>query len=128
MSDTTLRYLIAAVIVMLLVFQIGSLIAGLFGVAWGGVSAVVVAAVSFFSARLARAGGKNSFWFLLPTLIFTVIPVVYMVWQAFTAETSSMGFASLIPFVVGFGAPILILLVVYFELRKRTLGSATRTD
>ncbi len=122
MSDKTLRYLIASVIVMLLVFQIGSLIASAFGMAWGAVSALVVAAVSFFSARLARAGGRNSVWFLLPTLLFTLIPVAYTIWQAFTAEVSGFErLASLSPFLVGFAGPVLVLLMVYLELRKRAL-------
>lgn len=124
MSDKTLRYLIASVIVMLLVFQIGSLIASAFGMAWGVISAVVVAAVSFFSARLARAGGRNSVWFLLPALLFTLIPVAYMIWQAFTANVSVFErLASLTPFLVGFAGPVLVLLMVYLELRKRALKS-----
>lgn len=122
MSDRTLRYLIASVIMMLLVFQIGTLIASAFGMAWGAVSAVVVAAVSFFSARLARAGGRGSVWFLLPTILFTIIPLAYLIWQAWTAEVSGFerlaGFA---PFLVGFAGPVLVLLLVYLELRKRTL-------
>ncbi len=123
MSDKTLRYLIAAAIVMLLVFQIGTLIASAFGMAWGAVSAVVVAAVSFFSARLARAGGKNSVWFLLPTILFTIIPLAYMIWQAWTAEVSGFErLASFVPFLIGFAGPVLVLLLVYLELRKRTLN------
>ena len=54
MSDRTLRYIIALAIAMLLIFQIGTLISGFFGMTWGLVSAIVVAAVSFLSARLAR--------------------------------------------------------------------------
>jgi hypothetical protein len=122
MSDKTLRYMIASVIVMLLVFQIGTLIASAFGMAWGAVSAVVVAAVSFFSARLARAGGKNSVWFLLPTILFTIIPLAYMIWHAWTAEVSGFErLAGLAPFLIGFAGPVLVLLLVYLELRKRTL-------
>lgn len=48
MSDKTLKYIIASAIAMLLVYQIGALISGFFGMAWGVVSAVVVIAVSFF--------------------------------------------------------------------------------
>lgn len=107
--------MIASVIVMLLVFQIGTLIASAFGIAWGAVSAV-----SFFSARLARAGGKNSVWFLLPTILFTIIPLAYMIWHAWMAEVSGFerlaGFA---PFLIGFAGPVLV--PVYLELRKRTL-------
>jgi len=121
MSDKTLRSVIAAVIAMLLIFQIGTLISGLLGMAWGAVSAVVIVAVSFFSARLARAGGKSSFWFLVPTLLFTVIPIVMMIWKTMSESTAWFDRAvALAPFFVGFGAPIVLLLVVYYELRRRT--------
>ena len=75
MTDKTLRQLITMVIALLLVAQIAGVISGLFGMAWGAVSALVVALVSFFSMRLARTGGKGSLWFLLPTLLFTVLPL-----------------------------------------------------
>lgn len=121
MSDKTLKYIIASVIAMLLVYQIGTLISGFFGMAWGVVSAVVVIAVSFFSARLARAGGKRSVWFLLPTLLFTVIPIIYMIWTTMTASTSWFDrLIKLIPFMISFGAPIILLLIAYYALRKRT--------
>ncbi|MES2365997.1 MAG: hypothetical protein V4563_08910 [Pseudomonadota bacterium] len=121
MSDKTLKYIVASVIAMLLVFQIGTLISGFFGMAWGVVSAVVVIAISFFSARLARASGKNSAWFLLPTLLFTVIPIIYMIWTTMIVNTTWIDrLVNLTPFMISFGAPIILLLVVYYELRKRT--------
>ena len=121
MSDKTLRYIIATVIALLLVYQIGTLIAGIFGTAWGAVSSVVVAAVSFFSARLARAGGTSSLWFLLPTLLFTIVPIGLKAWSAMMVETSWFDrLSGLAPFILGFGAPIILLLVVYYELRRRT--------
>ncbi|RLJ65151.1 hypothetical protein [Sulfurisoma sediminicola] len=120
MSDRTLRYLIAAVIAMLLVFHIGNLIAAAFGAAWGAVSAVAVAAVSLLSARLARTGGRSSFWFLLPTLLFTIVPTAIMVWRAITADTGILQrLVDLLPFLVGFVGPIALLFLVYYELRKR---------
>jgi hypothetical protein len=124
MSDRTLRYLIAAVIAMLLIFNIGNLIAAAFGAAWGAVSAVAVAAVSVASARLARAGGRSSFWFLLPTLLFTVVPTAMMLWRAFTAETNAwQRLIDVLPFLVGFVGPMALLLLVYYELRKRSHNS-----
>ncbi len=124
MSDKTLRLFIAAVISMLLIYQIGTVIAGIFGMAWGAVSSIVVAAVSFFSARIARAGGKSSFWFLLPTLLFTIIPIAMRIWDAITGTTSWFDrLLSLTPFILSFGAPMVLLLLVYYELRKRTVSN-----
>lgn len=123
MSDKMLRYIIALAIAMLLIFQIGTLISGIFGKVWGAVAALVVAAVSFFSARLAKAGGKGSLWFLLPTLVFTIIPIFLMIWRGITEDASWLDrLIMLTPFVVGFGAPILLLLLVYYELRKRSIS------
>jgi hypothetical protein len=122
MSDRTLKYIIALAIVMLLVFQIGTLISGFFGMVWGAVSAIVVAAVSFFSARLAKAGGKGSLWFLLPTIVFLLIPITLTIWRSITQDASWPDMlVRLVPFTLGFGAPILLLLVAYYELRKRDI-------
>jgi len=124
MSDKALRYIIALAIAMLLIFQIGTLISGFFGNVWGLVSAVVVAAVSFFSARLAKAGGKGSLWFLLPTVVFILIPIALTVWRGITQDESWLDMlVRLAPFTVGFGAPIILLLLAYYELRKRDIRS-----
>ena len=123
MSDTTLRRIVALAIAMLLVYQMGTLITGLFGMVWGVASALVVAGVTFFATRLAKAGGKGSVWFLLPTLLFTVVPLIITVWSTFTQDTSWLDrIVSLVPFVLGFAGPVLLLLVVYYELRKRARG------
>jgi hypothetical protein len=123
MSDRTLRYLIAGAVALLLIHQIGSLIAAAFGIAWGVVSSAVVAAITLLAARQARAGGRTSFWFLLPTLLFTVVPTAVVTWRAFTAETSAWErIADFAPFLVGFAAPMALLLLVYYELRRRTRG------
>ena len=124
MTDKTLSRIVAIVIALLLIFQIGTLISSLFGMAWGAVSAVVVAGVSFFSARIAKAGGKTSAWFLLPTVLFTIFPLSYTIWKAVTENKSwldrTIGFG---PFIIGFATPVILLLVVFYELRKRTRES-----
>jgi hypothetical protein len=121
MTDKALRQIVVVVIAMLLVFQIGTLIAGLMGIVWGFISAVIVAVVSFFSARLAKAGGRSSAWFLLPTLLFTLLPFVGMIGITLTKENFWLDRAIIfMPFMVGFAGPVLLLLVVFNELRKRT--------
>jgi len=126
MSDATLRRLVALSIALLLVYQMGALITGLFGMVWGLLSALVVAGVTFFATRLAKTGGKGSVWFLLPTLLFTVVPLIITLWSAFAQDVSwTERAASLVPFIMGFAAPVLLLLAVYYELRKRTRGDQT---
>ena len=124
MSDKTLRHLVASVIVLLLVFQIGSLIASLFGMIWGVLSGIaVVAAVLFFSAHLAGTGREKSFWFILPMLLFAIVAMILVGWNVMTEEVSGFErLARLAPFIVGFAAPVVLLLVVYHQLRKRTSG------
>jgi hypothetical protein len=121
MKDKTLRQILAVVIALLLIHQIGTLMSGLLGIAWGIVSAVVVAGVSYFSARLAKAGVKSGAWFFLPTFLFTLLPCVAIAWKMLTKETSWLDrMTTLMPFLVGFAAPVLLLLMVFLELRKRT--------
>ena len=59
MSDRTLRFLIAAVISMLLIFQTGTLISNVFGVAWGVATSVIVAVVSFFFCASGKSRGQE---------------------------------------------------------------------
>ena len=57
MSDSVLRYLVAAVIAMLLIFQIGSFISDIYGMTWGVVSAVVVTII-----EIGRASCRERVW------------------------------------------------------------------
>lgn len=121
LSDTSLRRIVALVIALLLIHQVGVLIAGLWGVAWGAVSALVVAGVTFFSVRLARSGGRSSAWFLLPTLLFTVLPLLILLWKLLGQQAGWLDrVVALLPFVIGFVVPVLLLLAAYYELRGRT--------
>lgn len=120
MSDHILKHIIAVVIALLLIFQIGTLIAGLLGTVWGILAALVVTAVSFFATRLAGAGAKSSLWFLLPTLLFTIVPIVLVVWTTLNRDVGWWDRAAVLtPYVIGFALPVLLLLLVYYELRKR---------
>ncbi|MFZ0106189.1 MAG: hypothetical protein WAK92_04950 [Thiobacillus sp.] len=121
LSDTSLRRILALVIALLLIHQVGVLIASLWGMAWGAVSALVVAGVTFFSVRLAKRGGRSSAWFLLPTLLFTVLPLLIMLWKIVGQEAGwTDRLVALLPLLIGFVAPVLLLLAAYFELRGRT--------
>jgi len=120
MSDAWIRRLVAAAIALLVIHQVGTWVYAAFGAAAGAVSAAVVAAVSFFSARMAQVGAGNTAWFLVPTLLFTALPLAAKVWNFLTVERGAWDAAlDLAPFLAGFAAPVLLLLWVYLALRGR---------
>lgn len=123
MNDAWIRRLVAAAIALLVIHEVGSWVYAAFGAAAGVLSALLVAAVSFFSARMAQVGAGNTAWFLLPTLLFTALPLAAKVWSFLTVERSAWDAAlDLAPFLVGFAAPVVLLLVVYVSLRARGAG------
>ncbi len=120
MSDNTLRYIIAATIFILLLFQLGSFISGAFGWVWGLVTALVISAVSFFSGHMARRSGRVSAWYLLPPLLFTVVPILWLLWRGLTSEPDTFDrLLGLSSFLIGFVLPIALLGIVYYQLNRR---------
>ena len=105
-------------IVLLVLHAVGTWTFAAFGPAAAIVSAVLVGAVSIFSARMAGPG--NHAWFVVPTAVFTAVPLAGRLWTLFTAEQS--GWTRVVefaPFVIGFAAPVLLLLAAYLELGRR---------
>jgi hypothetical protein len=95
------------------------------GVAAAIVSVLLVGAVSIFAARMAARGERNHAWFVVPTLVFTAVPLAARLWTLFASEqgwwTRAVDFA---PFLIGFAGPVLLLLTAYLELgnRKQTIA------
>jgi len=119
-GDAALRKLVAGAISLLLIHQAGALLWALFGALGGIASAVVVAGVSLVCARLARVGVGNTVWLLVPTLLFTVVPLAAKIWNLATDEQSWLDKATeLTPFLVGFLIPVVLLALAYAELRSR---------
>ncbi|SDK73739.1 hypothetical protein SAMN05192566_2296 [Methylophilus rhizosphaerae] len=120
MSVATHRKLILAAIICLLLYQVGIWITLVAGAVWGAGSAVVVAVVSYLCARLARRGVSSSVWFLMPTLLFTVIPLAAKLWGALSSQAGMVDMLiDLLPLLVGFVVPIVLLSIVYLQLRKQ---------
>jgi hypothetical protein len=115
--------MVVVTIALLLIYQVGTWIAAFFGGFWGGLAALVVAAVSFVCVRLVGSGAGNIAWFLIPSLLFAVVPLVAKVWNTLTDNQSTWidHIIAITPFLVGFVIPVVLLLLVYAELRRRTL-------
>ena len=125
MSDRALKNLIMIVIVILVLNQFVGWVAGSWGAVPGVFAALVVVVVSLFCGRKARAGEGNATWFLVPVLLFAVIPTGVRLWGFFANDRS--WWAKLwdgLPFILGFLVPVGTLLLVYWSLgrsRKRSL-------
>ena len=116
MSDAWLRRIVMLAIVLLVLHAVGAWAYAAFGVTAALVAAVLVGAVSIFSTRMAG----NDAWFVVPTALFTMLPLAARLWTLVTAEqswwTRTVEFA---PFLIGFAAPVLLLLIAYLELGRR---------
>jgi hypothetical protein len=123
MELAALRKMVATAIVLLLIYQMGTWIAAFFGGFWGGLAAVVVATVSLVGVRLAGIGARSTAWFLVPSLAFAVVPLVAKVWSALADKQSTWidHIIAITPLLVGFVIPVVLLLLVYIGLRRRTL-------
>ncbi|MGQ0544019.1 MAG: hypothetical protein ACT4P3_01630 [Betaproteobacteria bacterium] len=120
MSDAWLRRFVVLAIVLLVVYHVGAWAYSLFGLIGGMASAALVAAVSTFAARMAGLPRGSHAWFLAPTLLFTLLPLAANSWTFITADKSWWNRAiDFVPFLIGFPAPVLLLLVVYVDLRTR---------
>ena len=104
--------------VLLVLHAVGTWAYSALGVAAAIVSALLVGAVSIFSARMAGKG--NNAWFVVPTAVFTAVPLAAGVWRLFAVEQSWWTRAvDFTPFLIGFAAPVLLLLMAYLELGQR---------
>lgn len=120
MSDAWLRGIVVLAIVLLVIHQVGAWAYSLLGPMGGIVSAALVAAVSFSAARIAGLKRRSNAWFIAPTLLFTLVPLGANFWTLITADKSWWNRAiDFVPFLIAFAAPVLLLLVVYAELKNR---------
>ena len=111
-------------IVLLVLHAVGAWTYAVFGPAAALVSAGLVGAVSIFSARM--AGHGNHAWFVVPTVIFTALPLAARLWIFFGGEQSAWWarVVELAPFLIGFAGPVLLLLLAYVELGRRARREA----
>ena len=126
MSERALKNLIMVVVVILVLHQFVGWAADLGGALVGVLAALFVAAVSFFCAFKARAGTGNPTWFLVPVLLFAVIPTGVKLVELFANEKELwVRLWGSLPFVVGFLIPVGTLLLVYWSLGRGKRQHAT---
>ena len=119
MSDRALKNLIMIVVVILVLHQFVSWAAELGGAVIGVLAALLVVVVSFFCGYRARAGEGNIAWFMVPVLLFAVVPTGVKLVELFANEKELwVRLWGSLPFVVGFLVPIGTLLVVYWSLGR----------
>ena len=123
MSDTGFRWLVMLAIVLLVLHAVGSWAYEALGPAAALVSAALVGAASILSAR--TAGPGRHAWFVVPVALFTAVPLAARLWALFTVEQSWWTrIVEIAPFLVGFAAPVLLLLLAYLELGRRARRDA----
>jgi hypothetical protein len=109
---------IVAAVMLLVLHAVGTWTYAVLGVGAALVAALLVVAASIASARMAGAG--RSAWFVVPTLLFTAVPLGGRLWTSLALEQSAWTrTVDLAPFLIGFAAPVLLLLGAYLELRGR---------
>jgi hypothetical protein len=111
-------------IVLLVLHAVGTWTYAALGVGAAIVSAVLVGAVSILSGRMAGLGQGNDTWFVVPTTVFTCLPLAAKLWTLLAVDQSWWTrTVELAPFLIGFAAPVLLLLAVYLELGHRARRS-----
>lgn len=125
MELTALRKMVAATIVLLLVYQVGTWIAAFFGGYSGAAAALAVAVASLVGVRFAGMGARGVTSFVVPSLAFAAVPLAAKVWSALDDPQATWvdHVIAITPLLVGFVVPIFLLLLVYIGLQKRALGN-----
>lgn len=105
-------------IILLVLHAVGAWSYSVLGSGAALAAVLLVGAVSVFSARMAGSG--NDAWFVVPTLLFTALPLAGRLWTSARTEESwwSRTF-EFSPFLIGFAVPVLLLLAVHLQLASR---------
>lgn len=121
MKVDTAKKIIILVIALLIFREFASFLAAVVGVVPALIGAILVLAVQLFLSRLKGKGFRHYAYVLIPTLIFTVIPIAMSV-RKFLGISDRSFFGAMwdfIPLTVGFVLPVLLLLIVWWILNSQ---------
>lgn len=113
--------MVGAALIMLFVYQIGTAVSDLASTTAGGVTAVGVGVIIFLTAQRANVGPGNKALFLVPAVLFFVLPLAIKAWNIYSTDSSALAWLiGFTPLLLGFLLPVLLLWLTYVELRKRS--------
>lgn len=107
-------------IMLLVLHAVGAWCYSVLGMPGAIASTLLVVAISVFAAHMARGGRGSTAWFVVPTLVFTALPLAARLWSVAHVEEGWWPRAvGVVPFVIGFAAPVLVLLAAHLLLASR---------
>lgn len=118
MKIYTIRRLIFITIILLILSELFSQVVNLFSIV-GGVIVIIIYA---YCAKMARESAKATLWFIVPTIIFTLIPLAIKLWpkeepNSILEYLISSAFDNL-PLFASFVIPVTLLATAYYGLKK----------
>ena len=119
MEVRTIRKIILAVIALLVVSEIIGWLSLVANNITGLISGLVVFVIYAYCGKKAMASTVTTTWFMVPVVLFTVVPVAIKFWPDGASADSSLivGLISNTLFIVSFILPV-ILLLAYFYLAE----------
>lgn len=124
MNLDTARKIVIAVIALLIFREFASFLAAVAGTVPAMIGAVLVLSAQLFFSRLVGKGLRHYAYILIPTLVFTAVPVALKVRRFLgIGGRSSLGLLwDITPMMVGFVLPVLLLLIAWWILGKQDPG------
>lgn len=124
MNLDTARKIVIAAIALLIFREFASFLAAVAGTVPAMIGAVLVLSAQLFFSRLVGKGLRHYAYILIPTLVFTAVPVALKVRRFLgIGGRSSLGLLwDITPMMVGFVLPVLLLLIAWWILGKQDPG------
>lgn len=118
MEIYTIRRLIFITIILLILSELFLQVVNLFSV----VGSIIVIIIYAYCAKKAREGARATIWFVVPTVIFTIIPLVIKFWPKeepnSILEYLILSVFANFPLITSFVIPIILLATAYYGLKK----------